>query len=325
MAHIATKKYSYLAQAGILVGLTLAGLLVGQLISGAIMLPVVGTKGTPQELMDKLMVPENANLVRIMQFINVFFLFLMPAYGYAKICHRDPLQHLGIKKWINLNPLIFSVLLMLFAIPLVSALRDLTMHLPLGSFIKNEIAKSKVEYMKQALVMGTMRNFGEYFIALLIMAILPGLCEEIFFRATIQNLFTHWFKNPVTSILLTAFIFSAFHFEYSDFLGRFFLGIVLGWVYYQTGNIWYSVIMHAAFNGLSVTALYLASLSKEKLDAAATDDHFNLALTLAALVVFGLFAYVFYKDNKKRNNQPGKEILVEDPDNPFWTNNNYGN
>ncbi len=325
MAHIATKKYSYLAQAGILAGLTIGGLIAGGLISSLV---ILAKTGAVVKSMDELLVPENANLLRLVQFIGVLFLFFLPVVVYARICHKNAAQHLGIKKQLDIVQFILAVLLIFSAIPLVAGLHELTLKLPLGDFIKNKIQESRVGYMKQAMVLGTMRSFSEYMLALVIMAVLPGFFEEIFFRGAIQNLFTRWFKNPVLAILLTAVIFSAFHFEYGDFLGRVFLGIVLGWVFYQTGNLWLPVLMHAAFNGLSVTSLYLATLSKVKIDATA-DDKFNLTFVLIGAAVFIATAIIFYKNNQKKNNLPGVEILpadYEDDSNPSWTRtDNEGN
>lgn len=80
--------------------------------------------------------------------------------------------------------------------------------------------------------------------------------------------------------------------------------------------------MHAAFNGLSVTALFLASRSGNKISEADMDDKFSMAAAIIGVVVVSIIAIVFYINNKKKNNQPGEEILLpgyDDPDNPSWT------
>lgn len=322
MAHIATKKYSYLAQAGILTGLTLIGLILGGLISSAIVAAKFGIGAVSSaDAMQKMLVPENANIMRIVQLTGVFFLFLVPPFIYARICHRWPARHLGLTKKVDHIQLILAVVLIFSAIPLVGMLRELTLQLPLGEAINAKIISSKNEYMKQVSVLGRMNSTGEYVIALFIMAILPGLCEEVFFRGAVQNLFTRWFRNPVSSILFTAVIFSAFHFEYADFLGRFFLGIVLGWVFYLTGNLWLNVLMHAAFNGLSVTALYLSTRPGVKVDPNAVNETIPPLLAIIAGIVLIIVAYAFYRNNKKKGNRPGEEVVpvdYEDPDNPSW-------
>ncbi|MGG9961884.1 lysostaphin resistance A-like protein [Ferruginibacter sp. SUN106] len=312
MAHVATKRFNYWGQLAILLALTGVGLIIGQAIGIVIFLSKDPTFLTDTKAaMDKMLVPANANILRITQLIAVIFMFILPAFLYAKICHKKALLHLGIQNNVYLPQLLLVIAFMFSALPLVGAFRELTMSLPLGEYIQHKIAQSKDEYMKNVLAIGAMRNFGEYLTTLFIMAILPGFAEELFFRGALQNLFTRWFKAPIVAILLTGFLFSVIHFEYSDFIGRFFLGVVLGWVFYLTGNLWLNMTMHAAFNGLSVTALYISTRSAGKIDAQNIEDHFNVYLTAGALAAFILFGYFLYTMNKKRNTAiPGEEILL---------------
>ncbi|GAB2837689.1 CPBP family intramembrane glutamic endopeptidase [Ferruginibacter profundus] len=322
MAHIATKRFNYWGQLGILLALTGGGLIIGQAIGTLIFLSKDPTFLTnTKAAMDKMMVPANANILRITQLIAVIFMFILPAFLYAKICHKKALLHLGIQNNVYLPQLVLVIAFMFSALPLVGAFRELTMSLPLGDYIQHKIAQSKDEYMKNVLAIGAMHNVGEYLATLFIMAILPGFAEELFFRGALQNLFTRWFKAPVAAILLTGFVFSVIHFEYSDFIGRFFLGVVLGWVFYLTGNLWLNMTMHAAFNALSVTGLYISTKLGGKTDAQNIEDHFNIYLTAGALAAFIAFGYFLYSMNKKRNAAvPGKEILLPgyiNPRNPF--------
>jgi len=310
MAHLATKRYSYGSQLAILTGLLCVGFIASQLISSVALLSHIKGATTEKEIMDRIFVPENANLLRGVQFMSVLFMFFIPTILYAKICHWKPFVHVGFKKELPLLPLLLAVLIIFSAMPLVGAMRDITMHLPLNHWIKGKILESKENYFKEVVVIGRMNSFGEYLLSLFIIAVLPGLFEELFFRGGLQNLFTRWFKNPVAAILLSAFIFSAFHFEFSDFLGRFFLGIVLGWVFYQTGNIWINIIMHAAFNGFSVTGLYIASRAGEKIDISKLDDSFTTVQVLIMLGVMAVLVYYFHKSIKNKNTEPGKEIIM---------------
>jgi uncharacterized protein len=324
MAHIATKRYSYLGQFGILMALVGAGLLIGQGISAGILISKYPAFfSNPKSAMDQLLVPANANLLRILQLISVLFMFILPALIYAKVCHKKPMVHLGIKKSISLPQLVLAVFLILSSLPLVGALREVTLHLPLGDYINKQILQSKDDYMKQVLSIGTMRNLTEYFVVLFIMALLPGIAEELIFRGGIQNLFTRWFKNPVTAILLSAVVFSLFHFEYSDFLGRVFLGAVIGWVFYLTGNLWLCIAMHAAFNAFSVTGLYISQHVAGAIGAKEVENSFSLLVTLGFAAIFVLIGWGFYKLNKQKDKGiPGQEVLLhgyEDPNNPSWT------
>ena len=59
------------------------------------------------------------------------------------------------------------------------------------------------------------------------LSVCAGLGEEVFFRGVLQQILAKWTRNNWVSILLTAFIFSAIHFQFLTFLPRFFMGIML--------------------------------------------------------------------------------------------------
>lgn len=84
--------------------------------------------------------------------------------------------------------------------------------------------------------------------------ILTGLGEEFFFRGGIQNILTRNGIGPVTSILVTAAIFSAAHFQFFGFIPRMALGAWFGWLYWRYGSIWPAVTAHAINNSVVVIA-----------------------------------------------------------------------
>ena len=91
MAHFATKRFNYWSQLGVLTAFLGVGLIVGGLAS---LLPLLGklnmkdfSGGSSASMMNKLLVPENATALRWMQFISTFFLFFLPPFFYALVCH----------------------------------------------------------------------------------------------------------------------------------------------------------------------------------------------------------------------------------------------
>ena len=94
MAHFATKRFNYWGQLGVLTAFLGAGLIVGGFAS---LLPLLGkfnikdfSGGSSAAIMDKLLVPQNATALRWMQFISTFFLFFLPPFFYAIVCHKKP-------------------------------------------------------------------------------------------------------------------------------------------------------------------------------------------------------------------------------------------
>ena len=75
------------------------------------------------------------------------------------------------------------------------------------------------------------------------------------------------FDKPYWAILVTAIIFSAFHFSYFGFLSRMSLGIILGIIYFYTKTIWLPMLMHFINNCIGITTLYFVRDNPKKMDA----------------------------------------------------------
>jgi membrane protease YdiL (CAAX protease family) len=90
------------------------------------------------------------------------------------------------------------------------------------------------------------------FINILVLALIPGVCEEFLFRGTIQPFLNKVFKNIHVAILVSAFLFSIIHFQFNGFIPRFLLGIYLGYLVLWSGSLWTSVAAHFLHNACSL-------------------------------------------------------------------------
>jgi len=324
MAYYATKRFSYWGQLGIFTALLGAGLVVGGLAS---LLPLLGklnlkdlSGGSATGIMDELLVPENATALRWMQFISTLFLFFLPPFFYAFICHKKPFVHLGFNYTVNIKQIFIIVLIIFASLPIVGALQELTTMLPWSKATLLQFKAAEEAYDKQVMIIARMDNFLDYLISIIMIAFLPAVFEETLFRGGLQNLLSRWFKLPIVAIIITSIIFSAVHGSYLGFLSRFALGFVLGWVYYRTGNIWLNIIGHFVNNAFAITVLYISTKPGGKPDPSKIDDHFPLWIGLIGLAaVYGLFL-LFEKINKDNIDRPGEEVLISDynnTDNPF--------
>ena len=160
-------------------------------------------------------------------------------------------------------------------------------------------------------------SLPRYIISLFIIALLPGIFEETFFRGGMQNFLTRWFKSPWVAIILTSIIFSLIHLSYYGFLVRFGLGVILGLLYYYSGSLWLSILFHFLFNGVQVTALYIMNLSGGVKQAKDLEKGFPAWLGIIALV---LLLYLFQQYKRASALQQAK--YVNEPperDFPDWT------
>ncbi|MFZ4455191.1 MAG: type II CAAX prenyl endopeptidase Rce1 family protein [Bacteroidales bacterium] len=122
---------------------------------------------------------------------------------------------------------------------------------------------------------------------LLVMALLPGFCEEFLFRGVIQPIFHDWFGRKHLAIWATAFVFSFIHFQFFGFIPRLLLGAMLGYIVMYSGSLWTGVLMHTLNNALVVIVIYLQfnhHLSHE-IDSLGTGDTAWVGLSGMALTV----------------------------------------
>jgi len=85
------------------------------------------------------------------------------------------------------------------------------------------------------------------FWAILFIAILPPIFEELAFRGFLFNKLKEVSSNQVT-IIGTAFIFALVHFSFLSFIWIFPFGIVLGYLRSRYNTLWIGMIIHFIHN-----------------------------------------------------------------------------
>ncbi len=102
---------------------------------------------------------------------------------------------------------------------------------------------------------------GGLLVAVIVFAVIPGICEEILFRGfVLRGLLRR--LTPGRAILWTAVLFGAFHFDLYRLFPTMALGAVLGWTAWITGSLWPAILLHAANNTLAVLATNSAVLER---------------------------------------------------------------
>jgi membrane protease YdiL (CAAX protease family) len=174
-----------------------------------------------------------------------------------------------------------ALLLMAVSTPLVLYSLNINQWIPLPEDFK--WMEDQTEQIIKGLLQ--MDHFGEFLANLTIIAVLPALGEELVFRGVVQQQLMRRIQSPWVAILVSAFIFSMAHFQFEGFLPRMLLGILLGWLYWQTRNFWVPVLAHFFNNGIQVCGQYLYGNKISSIDLE-QDIHvaWPLALVSAGLV-----------------------------------------
>jgi membrane protease YdiL (CAAX protease family) len=127
---------------------------------------------------------------------------------------------------------------------------------------------------------------------LIIIAVLPGIGEELIFRGILQKQVGLMLKNPIAAIWIAGFIFSAIHLQFEGFLPRMALGVVLGYLYYWTQNLWVPIIAHAFNNGIQVIVIYYTGIDATALDEESSNQLQWWMIPLSVVVMYFIYSTI---------------------------------
>lgn len=318
MQYKSVKGYSGFGQIGLIFLFTGFGFILAAIMQFAIGLSLV-TAGTPllkmqDEMMKALSDPKNINIIRLMQILSTFLMMGLPAYFFMRIVHTKNWLWLGFSKYINGQQVITGFFFIMFASMVAQPLADLSKYfVAFFPDLQKQAEALEKMYNDQVALMSNLKSIGGLLVSLVIIAFFPAVFEEMFFRGAIQNTLQRWWKGPVAAIIVTSVIFSFFHLSIYLFLSRFVLGLVLGWLFYKSKNIWVGIFIHFLNNTLALIQLYLTPLKGKKVEESFLDKTLPWWGIVICVVLLILFAYLFQKSSLKNANKIAvkEKILYE--------------
>ena len=240
-------------------------------------------------------------ILKLAEGISSILMFVVPPIIYYFITRRDhPMQQLGFREVASPAGmlLIASVLLMFISLPVTNQLTTWNEALKLGGvFEPLETWMKNLEDTAAAVTeqMLNVNTVGGLLLNLVVIALIPAVGEELTFRGVLQQALTGKMKNPHVAIILSAAIFSFIHVQFYGFLPRMFLGVVLGYMFYITGSLWTSILMHFLNNGTVVVLYYLNNKGIADIDV----EHFGAMsgwmVALSAVVTAALIVWSWRK------------------------------
>ncbi len=149
---------------------------------------------------------------------------------------------------------------------------------------------------------------GSFWYLLVVMALIPAVCEEFLFRGAVQQVLQRWFANPHWAIVATAAIFSLVHGEFFSFLPRFVLGLLLGYLFFYGCSIWVNVVAHFVNNAIVVifsVLYYRGRIDFNPGEEIVAPWYIGVAGVVLATVVFW---YFFIRQNSKIHASSSAEL-----------------
>ncbi len=239
--------------------------------------------------------PANLSLLKYLQIIQGIGLFILPALLIAILFFEKGLLQFGYNKSPSSISIFWILVVIFFGLPVINQLTAWNMSLRLPEFLSGiEEAMRRMEDNAALLTEAFLstNNIWGLILNLFMIAIIPAIGEELFFRGILQKFFIDWTKNPLRGIIMTAFFFSFFHLQFYGFLPRFYLGVLFGLMYYWSGTIWLPVIAHFINNGAAVLLYFFLGkeLVEQNLDSIGTlESNWFIFLISLLLVIISLF------------------------------------
>ena len=255
--------------------------------------------------LDDLSNPRTIAILKYFQVVNQIGIFILPALFYAQLENRDVSGYLRLKGRININYLIISVFIIAASIPAINWLVEANEQMRLPEALSGveqwmRESEDRAKVLTDSFL--NVNTVGGLVINLIIIALLAAVGEEFLFRGVILRIFNDWSQNVHLSVILSAILFSAIHFQFYGFFPRLFLGIMFGYIFLWTGAIWITVVLHFLFNGLTVVAYYLYNTGVIETDIDAIGTSANTIVLIGSVVsTVVLLTYLNLLTKKKIN------------------------
>ena len=137
--------------------------------------------------------------------------------------------------------------------PIVLWLGHINEALPLPEFIR------ALEEQQMELIRWIVAGDGNMMLNLMLVAVVPGICEELFFRGYVQHRAERSWGVPL-GIAFSGIAFGLFHLRLTEALPLCALGLYMAYLVWCTGSIWVPIAVHFVNNA---AALILARMRGE--------------------------------------------------------------
>ncbi len=324
MQYKSVKGFTGWGQLGILTLFTGIGFILAGFIQMYIAGKALGPSALPfQEKVDAgikaLMKPGNENYAQQAQIFGTLALLFIPSLAFILICHKN-FFWAGFSRRFSFVQIIIAFFLIFvanyFAAPFENISKNIFSHFPAW----DKLAKQAEALYDQAIgSMSALKTVPQFLTGIFIVAFLPALFEEMFFRGVLQNLLVKWWKKPFLAILFVSIIFSLIHASYYLFISRLVLGFILGLIFYYSKNIWVNIFAHFANNFIALAGLfYMNTHPATKSNLAEMDRQMPVwSLLITGFILLGLF--ILFKKHSQKNSEAiaEKENLLLAEAHPF--------
>ncbi len=214
-------------------------------------------------LLSGLIMPRISNptvALRILTLLQAIFLFIVPALLMSVTASKLPATLLAVDRRPRLLPTLFIIITLIVAIPAMNYIIEWNNNIKLPESLHDlELSIRQLEDAAQEAtntILGG-HTVGSLIVSILIVGVMAGFSEELFFRGALQRTLGSTKLNKNTAVIIAALVFSFMHFQFYGFIPRFLLGLFFGYILVWSDCLWYAIIAHACNNIMAVTVTWL--------------------------------------------------------------------
>lgn len=215
--------------------------------------------------------------------------FLFPVLVTVNLLKGYGFEETAMFRKLEWKKTLLSCSFMVIGVLVLSALlHQINQLIPISDTWK-ELEKTNLLLQKK-LILGT--GIPHLLSSIAVVAMLPALLEELFFRGLLYNIFLKLFQNRHAAIWAQGILFGVAHFNMGQVLPIVGIGVLLGYLAAYSKNIWYGVLIHFMNNAFAVLMLFYASSNEtakklaESTSMPITTYALGIVLLLAGLYLF---------------------------------------
>jgi uncharacterized protein len=237
--------------------------------------------------------------ILISQQISFFIVPAIIILNKLKPNHRTVLMDIKMPR---INEVVLVIVLAFCIFPITGFTGELnsTMHLPdwLSGVDQWMIEKEDSAARLLDTIM-TPDTFWAMILNILMIAVLPAIGEELIFRGVFQKILSDLFRSGHLAIWVTAFLFSAIHFQFFGFVPRFILGLVFGYLFFWSGTLWLPVISHFVNNAVPVIGACIYGW--DKVNAPSDIPLWKQMIVLPLPVLISIVILLYFRNKSKKD------------------------
>lgn len=241
---------------------------------------------------------EDIGFMKYMQVINQLGIFILPVIIFAGLVSENSSDYLKVNRRVNGSTLMLSIVLIIVSQPFLNWLVEFneSINLPESwSYIENWMLEKEDKANTLTEQFLNVNSIDGLLVNVLMIGIIPAFGEELLFRGVILRIFREWWKNIHVAVWVSAFLFSALHIQFYGLIPRMAFGVLFGYIFVWTSNLWIPIVLHFIINVSAVIITYLTNtgaIDMHYKDFGSTQHFLPVIIGFVLMIILMLIIYL---------------------------------